>query len=216
VELLTGVAAPTDGTPYPTVFRVMGPVVGPDGSSLDVGEARVIAAAQGSETDSRVVYRLTTLALRHKDGRRSEVKVDGWIVGEDGVRGMKGQVIDKLGEVIAATAGVSFAAAMGERVTDRSDDIPVNDITFDRRGRPVRNRTGVTVTGDDVDVATASALTDASNRLGQLLLEKYQKLIPVVEVLSGRKVAAVFSTSSEVEILDDENDEGIYAAHSLD
>jgi hypothetical protein len=212
VELLTGVAAPTDGTPYPTVFRVLGPIVGPDGSALDVGEARLIAAAQGSETDGRVLYRLTDLSIRHKDGRRSVVKVDGWVVGEDGVRGMRGQVIDKLGQVIAATAGVSFAAALGDRVTDRTGSLPLNQVTFDRRGRPILQDQGLTVTGNDVDIGIASAMTDASNRLGELLLEKYSKLIPVVEVKSGRKVAAVFSSSSEVELLEQENNESIYQA----
>ena len=218
VELLTGVAAPTDGTPYPTVFRVTGPIVGPDGSALDVGEARLIAAAQGSETDGRVLYRLTDLAIRHKDGRRSVVKVDGWVVGEDGVRGMRGQVIDKLGQVIAATAGVSFAAALGDRVTERTNNLPLSQVTFDRRGRPIVSDQGLTVTGNDLDVSLGSAMSDASNRLGDLLLEKYSKLIPVVEVRSGRKVAAVFSSSSEVELIDQESDESIYqaSASSLD
>ncbi len=79
LKLLTGVNAPVDGTPYPVVFKVDGPITGPDGSTLDVGEARLIAAATGSEADGRVLYRLTDLAIRHKDGRRSVVKVDGWV-----------------------------------------------------------------------------------------------------------------------------------------
>ena len=39
VELLTGVNALTDGTPYPVVFRLSGPIEGPDGSELDVGRS---------------------------------------------------------------------------------------------------------------------------------------------------------------------------------
>ncbi|MCC6952810.1 MAG: TraB/VirB10 family protein [Deltaproteobacteria bacterium] len=203
VRLLTGVAAPTDGTPYPVVFQFKGPVNGPDGSSLDLGEARLIAAAQGSETDGRVIYRLTDLAIRHSSGRRSVVKVDGWVVGEDGVRGMRGKVIDKLGQLILATMGYSFAAALGERVDDKSNRLRIN------------NSRNISVTPQDFDVATASALTDASNRLGQLLVDKYEKQIPVVEVLAGREAAAVFSKGAEVSMIEeDEDGEGVYAASS--
>ncbi len=199
VKLLTGVYAPVDGTPYPVVFMLSGPIVGPDGSSLDLGEARLIAAATGSETEGRALFRLTDLAIRHKDGRRSVVKVDGWIVGEDGASGMKGKLIDKLGRLIAATAGYSFVAALGERMDEKSDNVEVEDSS------------NVTIESDDVDVAGVSALTDASSRLGQILLDRYEKLVPVVEVLSNRDVAAVFSQPAEVSIWE-EDLEGFHTA----
>jgi hypothetical protein len=203
VLLLTGVNAPVDGTPYPVVFKLQGPITGPDGSSLDLGEGRIVAAAIGSETDGRVVYRLTDLSFRNPDGRRSIVKVDGWVLGEDGIRGMKGKLIDKLGQLIASTAGYSFVAALGERLDDKSNQLDIEDSE------------SVTIDSGDLDVATASALTDASNRLGQLLVDKYEKLVPVVEVKAGRDGAAVFAKPAEVAVFDESGDEGIYAA-SLD
>lgn len=201
VELLTGVNAPVDGTPYPVVFKLSGPISGPDGSTLDLGEARLIAAAQGSESDSRALFRLSSLSLRHSSGRRAVVKVDGWVVGEDGVRGMTGRLIDKLGRLILATAGVSFAAALGQRI---------DGSRFNRNN----GNGGFRVTPNDVNLATASALTDASNRLGQILLNRYESLIPVVEVLSGREAVAIFSQSAEIGVLEDDQDygDGVYAA----
>ncbi len=169
VQLVTGVNAPTDGTPYPVVFKLTGPISGPDGSSLDLGEARVIAAAQGSEADARALFRLTQLSIRHPSGRRAVVEVDGWIVGEDGVRGMQGRLIDKLGRLIAATALISGLGALGERLDDRTS------ITVD-------DGAGLSLQGEDLEFATASAVTDASNRLGQVLLNRYESLVPVVEI----------------------------------
>ena len=186
------------------MFKLNGPITGPDGSTLEIGEARLIAAAQGSEADERVLFRLTDLAIRHRDGRRSVVSVDGWVVGEDGIRGMGGRLIDKLGRLIVATAGVSFAAAMADRI-----DVKASTLGIQADGN-------VDIDTDDINFSGASALTDASNRLGQILLDRYEKLIPVVEVLSGREVMAVFSSPAEVEIIDEsEFDEGIYAS-SLD
>lgn len=197
VTLLTGVNAPVDGTPYPVVFQLNGSVGGPDGSSLELGEARLIAAAQGSEVDSRALFRLSSLSMRHPSGRRSVIKVDGWVIGEDGVRGMKGTLIDKLGRLILATAGVSFAAALGDRL-DGS------------RGRFTNNREpGLSLRPNDFDVAAASALTDASNRLGKVLLDRYESFVPVVEILSNREAVAIFSQPAEISILeDDEADYG--------
>ena len=193
VELITGVNAPTDGTPYPVVFKLTGPIEGPDGSSLDLGEARLIAAAQGQEADSRALFRLTQLSIRHPNGRRAVVEVDGWIVGEDGVRGMRGKLIDKLGRLIAATAIISGVSALTERLDDRTDVI-INDSN------------GLSLEKEDIDFAAASAVHDASNRLGQVLLNRYESLVPVVSILSGRQVAAVFAKPAEIAIINGELD----------
>jgi hypothetical protein len=193
VTLLTGVNAPVDGTPYPVVFKLTGPISGPDGSSLDLGEARLIAAAQGSESDERALFRLTQLSIRHPNGRRAVVDVDGWVVGEDGIRGMSGKLIDKLGRLIVTTAIVSGVAALGERMDQNTGQVSYQ-----------RNSAGsYTVQPEDFNYAAASAVTDASNRLGQILLSRYESLVPVVEVLGSREVAAIFSKPAEIEILEE-------------
>jgi len=204
VRLLTGVNAPVDGTPYPVVFSLAGSITGPDGASLDLGEARLIAAAQGSEVDSRALFRLSSLAIRHPSGRRDVIKVDGWVVGEDGIRGMTGRLIDKLGRLILATAGVSFAAALGDQLTGNSST---------RRANQDRNP-GFYVGQQDLDYAAASALTDSSNRLGKLLLDRYESFVPVVEVLSNREAVAIFSQTAEINVIeqDGDYDSGVVAA----
>ncbi len=219
LRLLTGVAAPVDGTPYPVMFKLLGPISGPDGSALDLGEARIVAAAQGSETDGRVVYRMTDLAFRNSDGRRSVVKIDGWIVGEDGIRGMRGKVIDKLGQVILATMAYSGAAATGDAVLRRYQN---NFNTFNSflgvRPQNRRNSSAVNLnlTGNDMDLAAASALTDGGIRITQMLLDKYEKMVPVVEVNSGRDVVAVFSRGAEVSVYDEEEESSGVRTASLD
>jgi hypothetical protein len=195
VELLTGVNAPTDGTPYPVVFKLAGAITGPDGSALDLGEGRLIAAAQGSESDSRALFRITQLSLRHPTGRRSVVEVDGWIVGEDGIRGMQGRLEDKLGRLILATAVISGVTAMGQQLQRNTR------VFF---GGGFGQQQGFNIQGQDLEFAAASALTDASNRLGQVLLRRYEALVPVVEVLSGREAVAIFSRPAEIAILDED------------
>ena len=185
VELLTGVNAPVDGTPYPVIFRLSGPISGPDGSILDLGEARIIAAAQGSEVDSRVLFRLTNLSMRHNDGRRSTMSIDGWIVGEDGVRGLKGKLIDKLGSLIAATATGSFAGAFADNA--------INGNSVD-----VDNSSGVNISGDALENSAADGVGAGMQKLVDVLIDRYESLVPVVEILSRRQAVAVFSQPVEV------------------
>lgn len=203
VRLLTGVAAPVDGTPYPVMFKVDGPITGPDGSSLDIGEARLIAAAQGSETDSRVIYRLTELAIRHQDGRRSVVKVDGWIVGEDGVRGMGGKLKDNLTDTLGALATLSSGLALSDRLQEKADNIQVLDSQ------------DIDITQGDVDSALTLGITETFQTMAGIIVDRFQNQIPVVEVLSGRQVVAIFSQGTEIELLIDGDDDDFFDDSSL-
>lgn len=105
----------------------------------------------------------------------------------------------KLGKLILATAGVSLRLELPMPLTKTIKRIALTA------------KVDISISGDDVDFASASAFTDASNRLGQVLIDRYEKLVPVVEVLPGRKVVAVFSRTA-IEIIDESADEGIYAA----
>ena len=113
---------------------------------------------------------------------------------------MQGKVIDKLGRLILATAGVSFAAALGESID--GNNVTVNS----------NNNGGFTsLSPDSFDIAAASAVTDASNRLGKVLLDKYESFVPVVEILSNREGVAIFAQSAEISVLE-EDEVGLYAA----
>ena len=185
LKLLAGVHAPTDGTPYPVVFKLVGNVYGPDGSALSIGEARVIAAAQGSLADSRALFRLTKLSMAYPNGRRREIEVDGWVVGEDGMRGMEGRLLDPIGKVLGAGMATGFIQGMGDAMA--SQNITQN-----------RNLVGgneITVSGNEVEFAAGNGISRGADRWGRLLEERIKRLVPHVEVLSGREATAVFAKS---------------------
>ncbi|MCB9030749.1 MAG: hypothetical protein H6619_06825 [Deltaproteobacteria bacterium] len=185
VKLLAGVNAPTDGTPYPVVFKLYDDIVGPDGSRLPLGEARLIAAAQGSLPDSRALFRLTDLSIRLPDGQRQTYKVDGWIVGEDGIRGMKGGLVDHLGKAIGAATAVGTA----EGIT--------RGLSASRSTQFIGNEGAITelASGDSAEFIAASALAGGLNRWGDIIKDRVDQLVPYVEVLSGREATAVFAKS---------------------
>ncbi len=207
VKLLAGVNAPTDGTPYPVVLKLLGPVMGPDGNTIPLGEARLIAAAQGSLTDSRVLFRLTRLSLRLPNGRRKEFGIDGWIVGEDGIRGLSGVLIDPIGKAIGGAGMAGALAGLGQGIAAANQQYTLYS-----------NGTG----SSNVDAsqipafAGGVALSSAAGEWQQLIRDRVSQLVPVVQVLSNREATAVFSQSLPIpdllEALDEENPSLVYTS----
>jgi|GEM_PF-692560 len=206
VKLLAGVNAPTDGTPYPVVFKLNDDILGPDGSRLPLGEARLIAAAQGSLVDSRALFRLTDLSVRLPDGQRRTYKVDGWVVGEDGIRGMKGLLIDHLGKAIgAATAiggakGASDALRATQTTNFISDDGSITQLA----------------SGDTASLIASSALAGGLGGWGEIIKDRVNQLVPMVEVLSGREATAVFAKSIVIDGLFEAMEDDASGLASLD
>lgn len=199
VRLLSGVNAPVDGSPYPVVFKLASDIYGPDGSALPVGEARIIAAAQGSLTDSRALFRLTSINVRLPDGRRKVLEVDGWVVGEDGIRGMPGVLIDPIGKAIGAAGMIGgleglaqgFSSAQLSRNQDEDGDYTVE------------------MDGDTTTYAVGQGVAGAASEWKNILRDRVDQLVPQVQVLSGREATAVFSRSFTItdlfEKLEDED-----------
>ena len=195
IKLIAGVNAPTDGTPYPVVFKLEGDVTGPDGSALPLGEARIIAAANGSLADHRVLYRLNKMNIRHPDGSRQVVDIDGWVVGEDGIRGMEGLLIDPLGRILASAAaagGIQGALQNGNSQQNINGEV----VSIDNLGQGAANEVGAEISG--------------------YIKERSDLLVPHVKVLSGRSATAVFSQNVTITGLYDKLDEPDSVFVSLD
>ena len=184
VELLTGVHARTDGDPYPVLFKLVGDVYGPDGSALPLGEARISARAQGSLIDHRAIIRLEDLNITLADGSRKSVRVDGYVVGEDGIVGMEGLLIDPIGKTLAA-AGISAGIqGLGQSLNNQSNtSFSGGGISF----------------SDSSQNAGGDAARGLTGELNRYIQERANLLVPVVKVLSGRKATVVFKQNVEID-----------------
>lgn len=189
VKLLAGVNAPTDGTPYPVVFKLVSDVHGPDGSVLPLGEARLIAAAQGSLTDSRALFRLSSINIRLPNGQRKVLKADGWIVGEDGIRGMPGVLIDPIGKAIGGAGFAAGVSAAGEGLSAANSTLTYNTQT---------GQAQTFVTGNIGQYAAGKAIGGAGREWSGIIKDRLSEMVPVVQVLSGREGTAVFAKSLTV------------------
>ena len=188
VRLLAGVNAPTDGTPYPVIFEMLSDVYGPDGSALPLGEARVMAAAQGSLTDSRALFRLTKLNFRLPDGSRKVMDIDGWVVGEDGIRGMSGALIDPIGKVMIGAAEAGFAQGYGQAIRSGSSNTQTNSF-------------GITTSTvqDSAEYGLGTGIAATGSEWSAYIRERANLMVPHVQIKSNREATAVFSQNVNIE-----------------
>jgi len=198
VKLLAGVNAPTDGTPYPVVMELASDIHGPDGSALPLGNARLIAAAQGSLSDNRALFRLTSLNIRLPDGSREIVDVDGWIVGEDGIRGMEGLLVDPIGETLGAAFVTSGLDGIGQGFAQAQ-----TTTRFDPSGGAREF-----ISGDPMIYGMGRGVSGGARELSHIIRERIRLLVPHIKVMSGREATAIFSRSFTIhglyEALEDE------------
>lgn len=182
VKLMAGVNAPTDGTPYPVLLKLVSEVAGPDGSAIPLGEARIIAAAQGSLVDQRVLFRLTTMTYQLPTGEQKTIDIDGWVVGEDGIRGLAGVAMDPFGKVLS---GIALAAAVnGAGQGLRQGGIQNNQNALGLNQQVIQNAG---------QVALGSAVSQSGNEWSQMIQERARMYTPMVHVKSNREATAVFT-----------------------
>jgi len=198
VKLIAGVNAPTDGTPYPVVLELASDIHGPDGSALPLGNARLIAAAQGSLSDNRALFRLTSLNIRLPDGSREIVDVDGWIVGEDGIRGMEGLLVDPIAPILGSAVVTGGLDGIGRGFSQSQ-----TTTRFDSSGGAREF-----ITGDPLLFGLGRGVSGGAQELSHIIRERIRLLVPHIKVLSGREATAVFSRSFTIhglyEALEDE------------
>jgi hypothetical protein len=187
VKLLAGVNAPIDGSPYPVLMKLVSDVYGPDGSALPLGEARLIAAAQGSLTDSRALFRLTSMNIRLPNGQRKIIDVDGWVVGEDGIRGMQGVLLDPMGKTIAAAAFAGGLAGLGEGISG-------SQLETTRNG----DSTTQFIAGNTAEYSAGKMFSSAAGEYRDIIRNRVDQLVPQVQVMSGREATVVFAKSVRI------------------
>ncbi len=207
VKLMAGVNAPVRGVPYPVLFKLIGNIAGPDGTKLPVGNARLIAAAQGNLTDNRAIFRLVSLNITMPSGERRSKQVSGWIVGEDGIRGMAGIPIDPLGSAIAGFTLVGAINGYGQSLQQNNLNNFFN---------PNTGVVSQSLTGDTGEFALGAGLSSGAREWQSLLTERLRDLIPTIQVYSGREATAVFNTNFEIDGLYDQLGGDEYSEDSWD
>lgn len=192
--ITSGVAASTatnaQGNPQPMMLRLVDEGNLPRGFKSRVRDAVVLGACYGDISSERVLCRIETMSWVEPNGVTVEKKVEGWVIGEDGRAGLRGEVVDRSGEVAreAFGAGILSAAANFLKFEAQSSVYPVTPF----------GQTKALGKGDALQGAAASGAGNALDKLADFSIRRAEQMQPVILVASGRVVDIVFKAGVDL------------------
>lgn len=184
--VLSGVTAPTGGNaaqnPMPLLLEVTHFANLPNDFKANVRRCFVTANATGDISSERVLVRLDRLSCMNKAGRAVDVRVQGYVTGEDGKAGVRARLITRSGQAIASALFTGAISGLGKAVSLSAQ-------------RTTTYTSGAV--GSSVDNAWAAGIGEgvdsAMDRIVNYYLKLADKIFPVLELDSGREVDIVLA-----------------------
>ena len=190
-RLLNGVEAPTggqaNGNPVPMLLEIKDPAFLPNRYRSDIKRCMVTANATGDLSSERVLVRLDRMSCITNTRGTIDVRVTGYVTGEDGKTGLKARVVTRSGQAIANALLVGTLSGLGEAVSLAAQDSTTN---FAGTVSNSVNNPWKAGLGD--------GMKDAMDRVADYYLRLADKIFPVLEVDAGRDVDIVITQSSSI------------------
>jgi conjugal transfer pilus assembly protein TraB len=187
-KLLTGLKAKTVDSakedPEPILLRIQAPAVLPNEVRAQLEGCFVVAHGFGSLASERVEARLVSLSCLDYEGRSViEQDITGVVVDKDGVKGLAGRPVTKMGANLARLFVAGLVQGAGQAFQQSATTTSVSAL-------------GQTQTLDTDRLAAAGAgrgVATAANELTKVYAELVRQSAPVIEVGPTKEVS-VFVT----------------------
>ncbi len=184
--VLSGVTAPTGAgatsNPVPMLLEVTDLAQLPNDFRAKVDRCFVTANATGDLSSERVWIRLDRMSCMRRNARAIDVKVRGYVTGEDGKTGVRARVVTRSGQAIANALFLGSVSGFGKALSSAA----TQSTTYSTGsiGTNVQN---------PWKAGAGEAIHDATDRLVDYYIKLADKIFPVLELDSGRVVDVVLS-----------------------
>lgn len=187
-RLLGGMLAPTGGqaqsNPVPALIELTDSAQLPDEFRANVAKAFVTVEGYGDISSERVHLRLLRLSYITKDGVVGEEKVSGVAYGPDGMEGIKGNLVQKTGQILANALLASIPAAIGRGFAASSMTTSVSALGTTQTANP----------SETFKNGLAQGTSNAMDRLAQYYIQLAEQIHPVIEIFGDQKVDLLFTS----------------------
>lgn len=191
--MLGGLDAPTGGqaqsNPHPVLIRLDDNAVLPNRFRSNVRECFVIAAGYGDIASERAYLRTENLSCVRNDGSTLEVKIQGSVYGEDGLVGVRGNLVTKQGQMLANALLAGLLSGLGQGLSNSGTTTTTS--TF-----------GTIATTNGADAfkqGMGASAGRAFDRLANYYIKLAESTFPVIEVGAGRAVDVVITKGVRIE-----------------
>jgi len=191
--LLSGLNAPAGGkalsNPLPVLIRVTNLSVLPNRWRADIKGCFIVGAGYGNLSSERAYIRAETLSCVKENGEVIEVKVDGYVSGEDGKVGLAGRVVTKQGQLLARTLMAGFLEGVARAFQQAGTTYAISPQGVVSTVNP----------NEALKIGIFSGVGEATKKLADFYMKMASQMFPVIEINAGRKVDVIFLKSVKLE-----------------
>jgi len=214
VDASASIQASSD--PRPALLRITDPGTLPRKFRSDLKGCHALAACYGDISSERVFMRLEKLTCtERKTGEIVEVKVQGYVAGEDGRTGIRGSVVDRAGESMRNVLMGGFLGGVGEFLSQSKSAITFSPVAglAQAGGLAQANPMGM---GDMLKAGAGKGINNALEKYADFYIKRAEQLQPVIQVAAGRQVDIVFTEGVSIgdsiyrQAIGRSNDQGRY------
>ncbi|MCX7173705.1 MAG: TraB/VirB10 family protein [Proteobacteria bacterium] len=199
VVLLNGAMAPTNSVarrnPVPLMLRVKTEAILPGRqTSQDIKECLLLVSGYGELSSERLLARSEVMSCAFEDGRMAEAKIEGYLVGEDGVLGMQGELISRQGQRIAQALTAGTLGGIAKGLT------PYQVPQVNLSGGSSSSVSALPGLDQVLQAGIAGGVGDTAKMVSQFYLDSAKEAFPVLRVPSMRKATIILTKGFELRI----------------
>lgn len=203
-KLLTGLKAKTVESakedPEPMLLRIQAPAVLPNEVRAQLQGCFVIAHGYGSLASERVEARLVSLSCVDFDGRSViEEEIKGILVDQDGVKGLAGHPVTKMGANLSRLFVAGLVEGAGDALAASSSTTSVSPL----------GQTTTIDTGQMGRAGVGRGISAASGELSKIYAELVRQSSPVIEVGPAKNVSILITEGVTLNVREVATDEAL-------
>ena len=186
-----GTGAGAQANPQIVEVRVKEPVIMPNGFRINLHNCMIIATGYGDLAAERVYLRPTTLSCVSPTGASIQSAIKGYVVGDDGIAGMKGVVVSHQGELLEKGMLAGLISGFGSSFQPTT----VSPLALNPGGTTQYQYPSVSnVVGNSI----SSGASNAASLIAKFYLEQAQKLQPTLQINPGTSVDIILESGANV------------------
>lgn len=193
--LIGSLSANTGGNanqdPTPVLIRITDMAQLPNRFRSNLKSCMVGGSGWGDLSTERVKIRLTTLSCIMKSGKSLDMKVAGYVDGEDSKAGIRGMVVTHSGNIAAKAAMAGFLQGVGQVGQAMGQTQQITPLG------------GVTTTVSPSQALYAgggSGVAQVGSSLSTYYMNMLNQISPSIEVSAGRHITVIFTEGIELKL----------------
>lgn len=190
VDANCGVSSTSD--PKPVLLRLLENGTLPNNFKSKLKRCVAIGASHGDLSSERVYIRLERMSCIDKNtGEVIETDVAGYIAGEDGKAGIRGEVVDRSGSMIARAAVGGFFGGISQFMQGSIMNQQLSQLSKETEGKAIFNM-------DALKQGGVQGVGSALDKLSDYYIKRAEQLQPVIQIAAGRTVDIVFTHGAKI------------------